>query len=172
MQDGPSVGGEIHRCHLMASVQSGVQNEQAGDSPSPLGHKSPCRIVLSLELCMKWDIHRLICQRRMIKIADTLEPGDIRLYLLKLGMFGVVVLGVGQRHNAITRTGSRPIETQTQGEDQNNHFVPDRPEGVTYIHWPEVFLTFPALHSTLQRTQQGKSQSTRQKHLLRAIAAL
>lgn len=85
---------------------------------------------------MKWDIHRLICQRRMAKIADTLEPGDIRLNLLKLGMFGVVVLGVGQRHNATTRTGSRPIETQTQGEDQNNHFVPDRtrPEGVTYIH--------------------------------------
>lgn len=110
----------------------------------------------------------------MAKIADTLEPGDIRLNLLKLGMFGVVVLGVGQRHNATTRTGSRPIETQIQGEDQNSHFVPDRtrPEGVTYIPRPEVFLTFPALHSTLQRTQQGNSQSTRQKHLLRATVAL
>lgn len=93
----------------------------------------------------------------MIKIADTLEPGNIRLYLLKLGMFGVVVLGVSQWHKAITTTGSRPIERQTQGEDQKNHFVPDRTrlESATYIHLLEVFLTVPALPSTLQRTQQG-----------------
>lgn len=110
----------------------------------------------------------------MIKIADTLEPGNIRLYLLKLGMFGGVVLGVSQWHKAITITDSRPIERQTQGEDQKNHCVPDRTrlEGVTYIHLLEVFLMVPALPSTLQRTQQGNSQSTRQKHLLRATAAL
>lgn len=60
---------------------------------------------------MKWNIHRLACQKGVAGIIDNLDRGYRKFYFLKLGMCDVRVLGVSKWHSLVTWPGSESMET-------------------------------------------------------------